>query len=356
MQTHTLLDELSVLKTAWQRDLIACTSAADLESLRRAYWGKQGSGTALIAKIAHLEPEVRRHIAPPIQTFARAAQQEIVDTQKLMQQKQVHADRERRANFDVTAPAATPHGKGYGSLHPCTHIMRRIDTILQSMGFAPAYGPEIETAWFNFQALNIGPSHPARDMHDTLWLTQHDTNSGESLLLRTHTSSVQIRTLMHQKPPLAIYAPGRVYRHEATDATHDYVFHQLEILLIDADINMAHLATLLREFMRALFDRPDMQIRLRPSYFPFVEPGLEIDISCIFCTTGCSVCKQSRWIEIGGAGMVHPHTLHSCNIDPQEWAGIAWGLGIERLTMLMYGINDIRIFHQSSVDVLSQWS
>ena len=218
------------------------------------------------------------------------------------------------------------------------------------MGYDIADGPEVETDFYNFQALNIPADHPARDMHDTFWLTT------PSLLLRTHTSPVQIRAMEHKPLPLAIFAPGRTFRNEATDASHLFMFTQGEGLVIDKNISIANLLATARAFLQAFFEKEDLHIRARPGYFPFVEPGIEIDASCPFCSgKGCSPCKKTGWIELLGAGLVHPNVLKAGGIDPQEYSGFAFGFGIERLAMIKYGINDVRLFHSSKLPFLRQF-
>jgi len=210
-------------------------------------------------------------------------------------------------------------------------------------------GPEVETSHYNFEALNIPADHPARDMQDTFWLTL------PGRLLRTQTSNVEIRTMEQQKPPFAIVSPGRVYRNEATDASHDFMFTQLECLVVDKHVSLSNLLGTVQLFLQRVFGREDLKIRARPGYFPFVEPGVEIDASCLFCTHGCSICKKTTWIELLGSGLTHPNVLRACNLDPEEYTGFAFGMGIERLAMLKYGITDIRLFHSGSLAFLKQF-
>ena len=212
--------------------------------------------------------------------------------------------------------------------------------------------PEVDTDYYNFEALNIPKEHPARDMHDTFWLSKA---YHQPLLMRTHTSSVQAHAMETRRPPIAVGIPGRCYRHEATDASHDFMFMQCEILMIDKNISLSNLFATAKQFLSALFGKQDMTIRVRPGYFPFVEPGVEIDVSCPFCKTGCGVCKKTRWLEICGAGLVHPNVLKASNINPQEYSGFAFGFGLTRLVMLKYGINDIRLLHSNKIDFLKQF-
>ena len=256
------------------------------------------------------------------------------------------AAQKRLAAFDVTAYAPN---QLRGSLHPYTTTIAEIEDIFITMGFEIVDGPELETDFYNFEALNIPKDHPARDMHDTFWLPKPHH------LLRTHTSSVQIRSLKSRKPPLAIVAPGRCFRHEATDASHDYLFLQCEGLIVSETISLANLFAVTKTFLQRLFKTEKLTIRQRPGYFPFVEPGVEIDMSCPFCTDGCSTCKKTGWIEICGTGLVHPHVLTACGIDPERYTGCAFGFGLTRLVMLKYGIRDIRLLHEGRIEFLEQF-
>lgn len=245
-----------------------------------------------------------------------------------------------------------------GSLHPLTIIMRDCAAIFRSMGFTVALGPEMETEHYNFDALNIPASHPARDLWDTFWVRgskdQKDTKDFTHLL-RTHTSPVQVRFMETHDPPLRIIAPGKVFRYEATDATHEAQFYQLEGLMIGKDVSLADLTGILESFFERFFGTK-MTIRLRPSFFPFVEPGVEIDMSCFRCEgKGCGICKQTGWIEIMGAGMVHPKVLEAGGINPKHWQGFAFGVGVDRLAMLKYGIDDVRLFYTGDLRLVNQF-
>jgi len=241
--------------------------------------------------------------------------------------------------------------KQQGHIHPITQVINEIARIFSELGFEIADGPEIETEYYNFDALNVPKNHPARDMWDTFWLKPE--NAGK--LLRTHTSTVQIRYMETNKPPFAIIAPGKTFRYEATDATHEAQFHQVEGLMVGEDISIAHLKGALEEFLQKLFDK-NVHIRLRPSYFPFVEPGFEVDISCFKCDgKKCSLCKNTGWIEIMGAGQVHPKVLNDVGIDSRKWQGFAFGVGIDRIAMLKYGIPDIRMFYNGDLRFINQF-
>lgn len=239
-----------------------------------------------------------------------------------------------------------------GHLHPLTHIKNDMVRIFDELGFSVASGPEVETEEYNFDKLNVPPDHPARDLWDTFWLKPE--NSGK--LLRTHTSNVQIRHMEKHEPPLAIIVPGKVYRYEATDATHESEFFQLEGLMVGRDVSLATLKGVLQKFFSEFFGK-ELKVRLRPSFFPFVEPGVEIDLSCFKCSgeADCSVCKGTSWIEVMGAGQVHPYVLNGVGIDPREYQGFAFGMGIDRMMMLKYEVDDVRLSHSGDLRVTNQF-
>lgn len=244
-----------------------------------------------------------------------------------------------------------------GHIHPLSCVASRINDIFSEMGFSLIDGPEIETEHYNFDALNVPKDHPARDMWDTFWLKQRNKSEiqNQKFLLRTHTSPVQIRYMENNKPPLRIISIGKTFRYEATDATHEAQFHQVEGLLIDKGITMANLKFVIKEFFEKFFEEK-IELRLRPSYFPFVEPGAEIDISCFKCGGNkCSVCKHTGWIEVMGAGMVHPQVLKNVGLNLEEWKGFAFGVGLDRLAMLKYGIDDIRLFYTGDLRLINQF-
>jgi phenylalanyl-tRNA synthetase alpha chain len=239
-----------------------------------------------------------------------------------------------------------------GHTHPISQVVEQISMIFSSLGFEVALGPEVESEYYNFDALNIPSDHPARDMWDTFWLRPKERGR----LLRTHTSPMQIRYMEKHKPPIRIIVPGKVFRYEATDATHEAQFYQVEGLMIDKNVSIATLKGVLKNFFKKFFET-DLSIRLRPSYFPFVEPGVEVDISCFGCKRGreCSVCKSTGWIEIMGAGMVHPKVLDNVKIDFKKWQGFAFGAGVDRLAMLKHGIDDIRLFYSGDLRFINQF-
>ncbi|MDX1454051.1 MAG: phenylalanine--tRNA ligase subunit alpha [Gammaproteobacteria bacterium] len=334
------LEKLSQEATA------AIDAAADLRALddiRVAYLGKKGSITEQLKSLGKLPAEERREAGQKINEVKREVAEKI-ETRKQVLADAALAEKLAAETIDVTLP-----GRGHepGGLHPVTRITERINELFRSMGFGIETGPEIEDEFHNFDALNFKPDHPARADMDTFYLE-------DGRLLRTHTSPVQIRAMLKQGAPIRVIAPGRTFRHDY-DVTHTPMFHQVEGLLVDKGVSMAHLRGILTTFLQNFFEQ-DLKLRFRPSYFPFVEPGAEVDISCLFCEgKGCRICKQTGWIEILGCGMVHPNVLESCNIDPEEYTGWAFGIGIERLGMLRYGIDDIRLNYDNDLRFLRQF-
>lgn len=340
------LELITQISTEFKKELAQICSVTDLETLRISYLGRQGKIAQLMSRLKELSAEEKRVFGP----LCNNLKEEITSLWNQKQEELAYQEREQKESlmkgFDVTA--YKPH-TSFGTLHPHTHVITHIEDIFTSMGFAIADGPEIETPYVNFEVLNIPEDHPARDMHDTFWLDV------PGLLLRTHTSTVQFHTMQHNQPPLAVAAPGRCYRHEATDASHDFMFMQCEGLFIDKKVSVAQLLATVESFLQAFFNKKELKTRLRPSYFPFVEPGIEIDMTCPFCEEGCSTCKKSRWIEICGSGLVHPHVLRAAGIDPDIYSGFAFGFGLTRLVMLKYGIKDIRLLHEGKIDFLKQF-
>lgn len=335
------------LKKSYEQELHSATTQQQLETVRIKFLSRHGLVATLLDELKALSVDERRVYGPKLNALkaeiTTAFDQKVKALEDIAHQ---HAALKEKS-FDVTAYKPGQHK---GSLHPYTHVIQEIEDVFVSMGFTIADGPEVETDFYNFTALNIPADHPARDMHDTFWL---DTT--QPLLMRTHTSNVQIHTMKSQKPPIAIIAPGRCYRHEATDASHDFMFMQTEGAFIDKNISMAHLLGTVQTFLRAIFDKKDLSILVRPSYYPFVEPGIDINMSCPFCKHGCSVCKKTTWIEIAGAGLIHPNVLRNTGIDPEVYSGFAFGFGLTRLTILKYGINDIRLMHSTRLDFLNHF-
>ncbi len=337
----TDLEELTQSATS------AVASAEDLAALdavRVEYLGKKGKLTELLKQLGQLPADERPAAGQRINE-AKETVQAAIEMRKQVLQQAALDQRLEAERIDVTLPG---RGQRPGGLHPVTRIMNRVRRLFEGVGFRMAQGPEIEDEFHNFDALNIPANHPARAEMDTFYLRDFP------MLLRTHTSPVQIRAMREQGAPIRIVAQGRVYRCDY-DVTHTPMFHQLEGLLVDEGVSMAHLRGILTTFMRAFFER-DIGIRFRPSYFPFVEPGAEVDIGCLFCDgAGCRVCKQTGWLEILGCGMVHPNVLTACNIDAERYTGWAFGMGIERLGMLRYGINDIRMNFENDLRFLEQF-
>jgi len=326
----------------------AIAAAADLESLDRVrveYLGKKGVLTAELKALGQLPEDERPARGEAINRAKRQLNDSIERRRRELTEAELNA-RLGRESIDVTLPG---RGPGRGSLHPITHTLRRIERLLGQLGFAVAEGPEVEDDRHNFEALNIPADHPARAMHDTFYF-------GEGRLLRTHTSPVQIRVMEEQGPPLRVIAPGRVYRCDS-DLTHTPMFHQVEGLLVDRNVAFSDLMGHLEEFLLRFFERDDLAIRFRPSYFPFTEPSAEADIECVMCGgRGCRVCGHSGWLEVLGCGMVHPAVFDQVGIDNEEWTGYAFGMGVERLAMLRYGVNDLRLFFDNDLRFLRQFS
>jgi phenylalanyl-tRNA synthetase alpha chain len=295
-------------------------------------------------KLKKLSLKQRKKFGKEINELKEKLEKEYRAKKQVLQEK----TKEKKEFFDVTAPGKKIE---LGSFHPITLVKNRAEEIFQSLGFEIILGPEIEDEWHNFDALNIPPDHPARDvlsLGKTFYLE-------EKKLMRSHTSSVQIRYMEKNNPPLKIVAPGKVFRKDAIDATHEIEFWQLEGLMVDKKISVANFKAIMEEFLKKFFEK-EMKIRLRPSYFPFTEPSFEVDISCVICGgKGCQTCKETGWIEAGGAGMVHPQVFRNCKIDPKEWQGFAFGMGLTRLTMLKYKIPDIRYFHSGDLRFLKQF-
>jgi phenylalanyl-tRNA synthetase alpha chain len=326
-----------------REEIERATTRRDLDEVRVKYLGKRGTLTQLLRALPGLPPAERPIVGKEANAAKAGLESELEARQVLLE------GLERRARLAGDRPDLTLPGRRVvpGALHPLTQVHDEIVDVFTGMGFAVAEGPEVELDFYNFEALNIPKDHPARDMQDTFYV-------GGEVLLRTHTSPVQIRTMERQKPPVRIICPGRVYRRDA-DITHSPVFHQVEGLAVDRGISMGDLKGTLALFARELFG-PDSRIRFRPSFFPFTEPSAEVDVLCFLCKGGgCRVCKQSGWLEILGSGMVHPRILRAMGYDTEEVTGWAFGMGIERVAMLRYGVDDIRLFFENDLRFLSQF-
>ena len=317
---------------------------ADLEQIKIRYLGKKGELTAVLRGMGSLSAEERPQVGQ-LANEVRANIEESIAKRVREAQAKALERRLEAEKLDVTMPA-TPVPSGH--IHPLTKVQRELEDIFIGMGFSIVEGPEVELDYYNFQALNIPENHPARDPQDTFYIT-------DNILLRSQTSSVQARTMEHMKPPIRIISPGRVYRSDALDATHSPLFHQLEGLVVDEGITMGDLKGTLAVFAKRMFGE-STRIRFRPHHFPFTEPSAEVDVSCFVCGgKGCRLCKGEGWIEILGAGMVHPFVLSNCNIDPEKYTGFAFGLGIERIAMASLGIDDIRLFYENDERFLKQF-
>jgi phenylalanyl-tRNA synthetase alpha chain len=331
------MSDLETMRSEWLARVEAASDLQTLEAERVAALGKQGSVTGLLKTLGAMSPDERQEQGPRIHALREAVTDAIAAKKAALEAVEL----ERRLAtevLDMTLPVASAP---QGSVHPVSQVMDELAEIFADLGFAVATGPEIEDDWHNFSALNIPESHPARAMHDTFYFPGE--KDGKKMLLRTHTSPVQIRTMTSQQPPIRIIAPGRTYRSDS-DATHTPMFHQVEGLVIDRGIHMGHLKWTLETFLKAFFERDDIVLRLRPSYFPFTEPSAEVDV-------GYSIEKGRRviggsegWMEVLGSGMVHPKVIEACGLDPSEWQGFAFGCGIDRLAMLKYGMDDLRAF------------
>jgi len=311
-----------------------------IENLRIKYLGKNGIINTYFNKFDQIPPEKKKEFGQLMNSFKQEVQNSVADLKEKLK-----SDQSSSKFFDPTLPGKSPRE---GSIHPLSQTMEHILTIFREIGFSVELGPEVETDYYNFQALNFPENHPARDAQDTFFI-DNDT------LLRTHTSPIQVRTMENQKPPIRILAPGRTFRNEAIDASHYCTFHQIEGLYINDKVTFSELKTTLFLFVKKFFGEEE-ELRFRPSYFPFTEPSAEVDISCFKCGgSGCDLCKGSGWLEILGCGMVDPNVLSASDIDPEEYSGYAFGIGIERLTMLKYGIGDIRLLYNSDKRFLKQF-
>jgi phenylalanyl-tRNA synthetase alpha chain len=337
------LADLTALTQEALAAVAACGDLAALEDARGRWLGKKGRLTEQLKALGTLPAAVR----PAAGARINEAKEQVQAAIEARRASLERADIERRlaaGRIDVTLPG---RGEEPGGLHPVTQARLRIETLFRRAGFEVASGPEIEDDFHNFEALNIPPNHPARAMHDTFYFP-------DGRLLRTHTSPVQIRALQARGAPLAIIAPGRVYRCDS-DMTHSPMFHQLEGLVVDENISFANMKAVLHGFLQAFFER-ELAMRLRPSFFPFTEPSAEVDMSCVFCEgQGCRVCKHTGWLEISGCGMVHPNVLKASGIDAERYTGYAFGAGIDRLAMLRYGVNDLRLFFENDLRFLRQF-
>ncbi len=345
-----MLEELQELKADATSALEKTTNLRELDEWRVQYLGRKGHLTSILRRLGSMSFEERRAVGAAANEVKFELEEALRAREGSLKEREL-AESLERTSIDVTLPG---YPVALGRLHPVTRAIKEICEIFASMGFQVVEGPEVEWDYYNFEALNIPQDHPARDMWDTFWI---DTPEDEHqlMLLRTHTSPMQIRLMEQTRPPVRAVVPGKVYRYEATDATHESMFHQIEGLAVDQGITLGDLKGTLFEFARRLFGS-DRKVRFRCDYFPFVEPGVEMAIDCWICRgAGCRLCGHSGWIEILGAGMVHPEVLRRVNYDPDIYTGFAFGLGVERIPMLRYGIDDIRLFFGNDLRFLRQF-
>ncbi|MCK4520548.1 phenylalanine--tRNA ligase subunit alpha [Candidatus Parcubacteria bacterium] len=342
-----IIMDIKTIKKEAKKDIDLSKNLKELDDVYKKYLGKKGEITQVLRSLKDLPERQKKETGMLANKIKKELEIDIKEKKYVFQSADWLANKFHDI-FDISVPGKKPL---VGHLHPITIVRRKVEEIFQQMGFSVIEGPEVETEWYNFDALNIPKDHPARDAWDTLWLKPEN----KKLLLRTHTSPVQIRYMKKHQPPLRIIVPGRVFRHEATDASHDVQFYQLEGLMIGKDVSVASFKAIAKEFFQRFFNR-DIKIRLRPSFFPFTEPSFEIDISCVNCQgKGCSVCKKTGWVETLGSGMVHPNVLKAVGLNPKFWQGFAFGIGLDRLAMMKYKINDIRLFYSSDLRFLEQF-
>jgi phenylalanyl-tRNA synthetase alpha chain len=344
------MSDLQTLEDQISADIAASPDEATLEAVRVSTLGKKGSISALLATLGKMTPEERKSQGPPFNGLKDRVSEAIGARREALKAAALD-QRLNTETVDVTLPARDPPTET-GRIHPITQVIDELTAIFAEMGFAVAEGPDIETDDYNFTKLNFPEGHPARDMHDTFFFNPKP--DGSRLLLRTHTSPVQVRTMLTQKPPIRVIIPGRTYRCDS-DQTHTPMFHQVEGLVIDKGSHLGHLKWILAEFCKAFFEVDDVKMRFRPSFFPFTEPSLEVDIQCRRDKGEIRFGEGVDWLEILGCGMVHPNVLRNCGLDPDEYQGFAWGMGIDRIAMLKYGMPDLRAFFEADVRWLSHY-
>ncbi len=344
--------DIEKIRAEAESELAASKDAADLERWRNKFLGrKDGAVVQILRGLAQMPIDQRKAVGEAANSLKVALETALAEKEEVAK-RQALVGQAESSRIDVTVPGAP---LGIGRLHPITQTTREIVSAFATMGFQAVEGPEVELDYYNFEALNIPKGHPARDMFDTFWVDYKNDKGERAMLLRTHTSPMQIRVMEKQKPPVRVVVPGKVFRYEATDATHESVFHQVEGLAVDDNLSLADLKGTLYEFARRLFGA-NCKVRFRCDYFPFVEPGVDMAIDCFNCGgKGCRICKDTGWLEIMGAGMVHPSVLERVGYDSRQYTGFAFGIGVERVAMLKYGIDDIRHFYANDMRFLRQF-
>lgn len=338
------MENLEALKQQALEAIQAADDLAALDEVRVSFLGKKGQITGLLKGLGKLSAEERPKAGALINVVKQELQEQINAAKEAMQQAEINK-KLAAETLDVTLPG---RAQSAGGLHPVTRTIERIGEYFADLGFNVVEGPEIEDDYHNFEALNIQAHHPARAMHDTFYIN-------ERTVLRTHTSPVQVRTMETQEPPIRVVCPGRVYRCDS-DLTHTPMFHQVEGLLVDKDVSFADLKGIVQDFLKVFFEK-ELGVRFRPSYFPFTEPSAEVDIECVMCSgDGCRVCSHTGWLEVMGCGIVHPEVFKHSNIDTEQYTGLAFGMGVERLAMLRYGVNDLRMFFENDLRFLEQFN
>lgn len=347
-----LSNKVEQLKKEALEEIRKATTSADVEKLRVKYLGRKSELVGILKSLKDLSPQERKIMGNLSNAARKQIEEELSSVETQLKAKSFNMEAER---IDVTIPALPAKKMKQGHLHVLTQIQNEIEDIFNSMGFEVVDGPEVETEFYNFDALNIPADHPARDKWDTFWIKNINPNFKEIVALRPHTSPVQIRYMQKNKPPLRIIAPGKCFRCEATDATHEHTFYQFEALMVDKSINVGNFKYIGEQFFSRFFKK-DIKVRLRPSYFPFTEPSFEFDISCTVCNgQGCKSCKGGGWLEVGGAGMVNQNVFVASGYKRNEYQGFAWGFGLERLAMMKYKIDDIRLFHGGDLRFIQQF-
>ena len=345
MAVDNFEEKINILEKEAREAINQSSSLLQLEKVKTEYLGRKSEFNNLIKELPKISKELRVRLGSRLNSLKDDLEILISEESRKLKDKSIEKELKKQ-DIDVTMPS---RGLSLGHLHPLTKVERRVEDIFESLGFSIVFGPEIESEYYNFDALNIPKNHPARDMQDTFWIKNQELeirNPKSHLLLRTHTSPIEVRYMEKNNPPLKIIAPGRVYRYEASDASHDIQFYQIEGLMVDKNISLANLKAIFEAFFKRFFGNKKVAIRFRPGYFPFVEPGIEVDIKFGF---------NSKWLEVAGAGMTHPKVFKAAGYIPDQWQGFAFGMGLERLAMLYYGINDIRLFYSSDFRFLKQF-